>query len=211
MEISTWLLFSGIALVSIVSPGPAVLLSITNSLAHGPDKAVVSSLGNISGILIVSATAAMGLGAVLKTSELLFVVLKIVGAAYLIYLGIRQWHAKNVLFSQTSVQGAQNHATGRFFLQGVFIAVSNPKAVLFFTALFPQFIDLSQPVAFQFFVLTATFMAFSFFTLLIYALGANAFKKWFAIGSRAIWFNRIAGMVFVSFGLGILRLKNRAA
>jgi len=68
MELSTWLLFSGIALVSIISPGPAVLLSVTNSLTHGFTKSVFSSLGNISGIIVVSSAAALGLGAVLSTS-----------------------------------------------------------------------------------------------------------------------------------------------
>ena len=91
MELSTWLLFSSIALIATISPGPAVLLSVTNGLMHGFTRSVFSSLGNITGILIVSSAAALGLGAVLQSSTFLFTTLKFCGAIYLIYLGIRQW------------------------------------------------------------------------------------------------------------------------
>ena len=100
MELSTWLIFSSLAIVATVSPGPAVLLSLTNSLMYGFTKSVFSSLGNISGILIVSSAAAFGLGAVLQTSVLLFTVLKFAGAIYLIYLGIRQWRSKQFFYGQ---------------------------------------------------------------------------------------------------------------
>jgi homoserine/homoserine lactone efflux protein len=98
MELSTWLLFSSIALVATISPGPAVLLSVTNSLTHGFTKSIFSSLGNITGIFVVSSATALGLGAVLQTSTLLFTILKFSGAIYLIYLGIRQWHSKCNVF-----------------------------------------------------------------------------------------------------------------
>ncbi len=210
MELSTWILFSGIALVSIISPGPAVLLSITNSLTHGFIKSIFSSLGNISGILIISGAAAMGLSAVLKTSVLMFTILKIIGAVYLIYLGIRQWRAHHNFFETPSENKVSSEGNRKSFIQGLFVALSNPKAVLFFTALFPQFIDVSKSVALQFAILTSTFMIFSFLTLVLYAKSAQSFKSWVSNGNRAIWFNRISGMVFIVFGLGILRLRNKA-
>ena len=211
MELSTWILFTGIALISTISPGPAVLLSITNSLTHGLCRSIFSSLGNISGILIVSGVASMGLGALLKTSAILFTFLKIIGAIYLIYLGIRQWRTKQNFFKASNEEGPSAQGNAKSFFQGVLVALSNPKAVLFFTALFPQFLDLSKPIAIQFTILTSTFMFLSFFSLIFYAKGAYAFKNWFSNGSRAIWFNRISGLVFISFGLGILRIRNKAA
>lgn len=211
MEISTWLLFLSIALVAIISPGPAVLLSVTNSLTHGFTKSVFSSLGNITGILIVSSAAILGLGAALQTSTLLFAAIKFFGAVYLIYLGIRQWRSGRNIFEK-SVQ-TSGHAQGRrkSFVQGLLVAISNPKAVLFFTAFFPQFVDLTKPVMAQFVILTATFMLFSFLVLLCYALSARFAKVWFARGSRSLWFNRISGTIFIAFGVGILRLRNRGA
>ena len=210
MEFSTWLLFLSIALVAIISPGPAVLLSITNSLTHGFTKSVFSSLGNIIGIFVVSSAAALGLGAVLQTSILLFTALKIFGAIYLIYLGISQWKSKHNIFEKPIETSKSNQGIRKSFVQGFLVAISNPKAILFFTALFPQFIDLSKHIFVQFIILTTTFMFFSFTILLIYALSAHSAKGWFAKSNRAIWLNRISGTVFITFGLGILRLRNRS-
>ena len=209
MELSTWLLFSGVALLAILSPGPAVLLAITTSLAHGFGKAVFSSVGNVVGILVISSAAILGLGIVLQTSALLFGVLKTAGAFYLIYLGLKQWRSKRSLFSEQSEEGSQS--SNKAFRQGLLVALTNPKAVLFFTALFPQFLDIGKPVALQFFVLTVTFMILSLLTLLGYALTAQTTKTWLAKGQRPIWFNRISGTVFIGFGLGMLRLRGRAA
>lgn len=210
MDLSTWLLFSCIALVSVVSPGPAVLLAVTNGIRYGFVRSLYSSLGNVIGILIVSGAAIFGMGAILKTSAFLFTVLKICGALYLIYLGVRQWVSRHRLFEiNPDISGAGRDNCSAF-IKGFFVALSNPKAILFFTALFPQFVDLSKPVPMQFAVLTFTFMALSFLILAIYAKSAHAFKGWVMTGSRMTWFNRISGIIFVSFGLGILRIKNRA-
>ncbi len=211
MELSTWLLFSGIALVATISPGPAVLLSITNSLMYGFTKSVFSSLGNITGILIVSSAAALGLGAILQTSTLLFAIVKYVGAIYLVYLGIRQWRSKHFFWGKSVETPKPTQGNKKMFVQGLFVALSNPKAVLFFTAFFPQFVDLSKPILIQFFVLTTTFMIFSFFSLATYALSARSATSWFVKRDRAIWFNRISGTIYIAFGLGMLRLKNRSA
>ena len=211
MELSTWILFLSIALVAIISPGPAVLLSVTNSLTHGFTKSVFSSLGNIAGIFAVSSAAALGLGAVLQTSILWFTALKICGAIYLIYLGIHQWRAKHNIFEKSIETSKARQGIPKSFVQGLLVAISNPKAILFFTALFPQFIDLSKPIFAQFIILTTTFMFFSFTVLVIYALSAHSAKGWFAKSNRAIWLNRISGTIFITFGLAILRLRNRTA
>lgn len=211
MELSTWLLFLSIALVAIISPGPAVLLSVTNSLTHGFTKSVFSSLGNIIGIFIVSSATAFGLVAVLQASTLLFTILKTFGAIYLVYLGIRQWRSKQNIFEKSIETSKHNQGKRKSFVQGLFVAISNPKTILFFTALFPQFIDLSKPIMIQFIILTLTFMLFSFIILVCYALSAHSAKGWFAKRDRAVWLNRISGTIFIGFGLGILRLRNRSA
>ena len=211
MDVSTWLLFLSIALVAIISPGPAVLLSVTNSLAHGFTKSVFSSLGNITGLFVVSSAAALGLGAVMQASTLLFTTLKSLGAIYLIYLGIRQWRSKRNIFGGSVETSKDNQGKRKSFVQGLLVALSNPKAILFFTAFFPQFVDVSKPVIIQFIILTATFMLFSFLVLVMYALSARSAKVWFSKGDRATWFSRISGSIFVAFGLGILRMRNRSA
>lgn len=210
MQFSTWLIFSGFAIICTISPGPAVLLSVTNSITHGFLKSIFSSLGNIVGIFFVSSVAVLGLGAILQTSVFLFTLLKLFGAFYLIYLGIRQWLSKQNIFMKNFNSFQADQGKLKSFVQGFIVAISNPKSILFFTALFPQFVDISGPIAIQFFILTMTFMLFSFLSLIIYALSAHSVRSWFSRGSRALWYNRVSGAIFISFGLGMLRIKNRS-
>jgi threonine/homoserine/homoserine lactone efflux protein len=211
METATWLIFSGIAVVFTLSPGPAVLLSVTNSLTHGFMKSVFSSLGNITGIFVVSSAVVLGLGAILQTSIFAFTILKFFGAVYLIYLGVRQWRSRQNIFVNSIEAPKREQDEVGLLLQGFLVAISNPKAIMFFTAFFPQFIDLSKPVAIQFIILTTTFMLFSFLSLIIYAFTAHFTRAWFAKGNRALWFNRLSGTIFISFGIGILRMRNKSA
>ena len=209
MEITTWLLFIAVAIIAVISPGPAILLSISNSIRFGIGKVALSSLGNICGLLILSTAAIFGLGAILKTSTTLFMLIKLVGAAYLIYLGIRQWRSKTNFFSAVEAAAKTNKTKSnkRFFIEGFLIAMTNPKAILFFTALFPQFINTQQALVPQFLIMTFTFMALSFTTLLSYGLLANKAKTWLSTGQRAKWFNRTLGSLFVLIGIGLLQLK----
>jgi threonine/homoserine/homoserine lactone efflux protein len=93
------------------------------------------------------------------------------------------------------------------FLQGLLIALTNPKAILFFTALFPQFLRSDRALAPQFLILTSTFMVLSFTTLMTYGWLAHAASAWFADEGRSAWFNRCTGGLFLTLGLGLLRLK----
>ncbi len=209
MEFTTWLLYMAVAIVAVISPGPAILLSISNSIRFGINKVVLSSFGNICGLLILSTAAIFGLGAILKTSTTLFWVIKVIGAGYLVYLGIRQWCSKANFFSNTENKPAieQTKSNNRFFIEGFLIAMTNPKAILFFTALFPQFINTQQALVPQFLIMTFTFMAISFVTLVSYGLLAKKAKRWLSTGQRGKWFNRTLGSLFVLIGVGLLQLK----
>ena len=211
MDITTWLLFIAVGTAAVVSPGPAILLSISNSVRFGISKVFFSSLGNISGLFLLSSAALFGLGAILKTSHNLFFIVKLIGAGYLIYLGIRQWQSKKNFFADTTLvpdgQKIKFKTKKKFFLEGFLIAMTNPKAILFFTALFPQFIKTNTPLAPQFLIMTFTFMAMSFICLMSYGLLASKAKGWFAKGSRTKWFNRTLGSIFVIIGAGVLQLK----
>lgn len=216
MELSTWLLFIAVGTAAVVSPGPAILLSISNSVRFGMAKVFLSTLGNISGLFILSTAAIFGLGAIFKTSTHLFFVVKLIGAAYLIYLGIRQWRSKANFFAEQpdpdklkkgSSKRNQNKSNVKIFSEGFLIAMTNPKAILFFTALFPPFINTNKDLPQQFLIMTFTFMAMSFICLMSYGLLASRVKNWFAMGNRTTWFNRILGSVFVTIGAGVLTLK----
>ena len=213
MHLSNWLLFCSVALLVTFSPGPAVLLAISNAIAVGPRRAMISSMGNGFGLFIISGVAMAGMGVVLATSATAFMLLKLAGALYLVYLGVKQWRSKTSIVADAPVaQGAANpNSFWKLFRQGLTVALTNPKAILFFSALFPQFITPGEPVAIQFTVLTTSFVACAMLAHLFYANLARLLKTQLATPGRAKLFNRISGGAFVLLGLSLLRLRAKTA
>ncbi|MDZ7892523.1 MAG: LysE family translocator [Rhodoferax sp.] len=214
MHFSNWLVFCSVAFLVTFSPGPGVLLAMTNAMAHGKQHWLASSLGNATGLFVISGVAMAGMGAILAVSALAFTVLKVVGALYLIYLGIRQWRSQAVSFAAAESAAPQAEIPGisrRLYVQGMGVALTNPKAILFFSALFPQFIAADAPVLEQVAVLTCTFVVMSLLSHLFYVLVARLFRGQLANPHKQQLFNRISGGLFVLLGLSLLRLKNKMA
>lgn len=152
-----WLSFTVVALLTTFTPGPAVLFTLQNALSAGSRPAFAGALGNATGLALVSLLAFAGVSLLLMQSALAFSVLKICGAVYLMYLAWGQWRQSG---ASLSVNVAA--VTGRgWFHRGVGVALTNPKAWLFISALFPQFISLQQPAAPQFAGLTLIFVGCS--------------------------------------------------
>ena len=204
MALTTWLLFVAVATVSILSPGPAFLVAVRNGMAGGMPRVALSSLGNICGLLLLASAAVLGLGVVLTTSEVLFTALKLCGAGYLIYLGVRQWRQPSLVVTRPV---ASTRSRARVFSEGLLVAISNPKAILFFTALFPQFLDPQLPLAPQFTLMVGTFMALSFATLMTYGGLARQIARWLGSAKRARWINRFVGSAFIGLGVSLLRMR----
>ena len=209
MNIETVLTFTALAGLTILSPGPAILLALRNSVAFGLRSVIWSSLGNVSGNFCVSATAMLGLGVLLMSSALLFGAVKLLGALYLFYVGVRH------LLGRTSVVNQNDTKPGiegmpsplRLYREAFLLATTNPKPILFFTALVPQFINAQASLLPQFFIFTGIFMGLSFVTLISYALiGARA-RTLLLRPHFAKWINRVVGAVFVSFGATLLTLR----
>ncbi len=211
MSLSTWWMYACVALISIVSPGPAILLAIRNSLRYGARSVALSSAGNGLGLLLVSALAMAGVGAMLQASPALFFVLKLAGAGYLLYLGVKQWTSQHNVFAQIDARPAgAGKNRWQLFRQGLLMALSNPKAILFFSALFPQFIEPTHALAPQFCILTGTFMAISFCSLMSYGMLARSAKNWLAGQRRHVVFNKCFGALFMLLGAAMLSLKTGA-
>ena len=207
MTTSTWLFYVAAVFVLTVTPGPSVLMCISTSVNMGPRKALIASLGSTTAIVAIMVLSALGLGAALAASDLLFTALKWLGAAYLAYLGITSLFSKSteISVSDTSTLSSSRH----LFRKGFFVGASNPKALLFFGALFPQFIVPNEPYLPQFLVLGVTFVFFELFWLTIYALSAARAKVWLQQPRRATLFNRATGVVFL-LAAGILATSKRS-
>ena len=212
MTVQTLLAFATVATLAILSPGPAVLLSLRNGATHGTRAVIWSALGNISGVCCLSIAATLGLGVVLKSSVMLFGLLKIAGAAYLFYVGVRQLRASSTLKPVIAERGRLPPMRRRdLYREGFLVAATNPKAALFFTALFPQFIDARQPVLPQFVLLTLMFMAISYAAHLSYATLAARVRGALLKPLFAEWLSRITGVVFMLFAALLLTIRRPAS
>ncbi len=202
------MLFCASSLFAVFTPGPTVMLALQNSTQYGWRRTTLSSLGNVSGLLLLSTASAIGLGALLRSSAVLFFGLKLIGAGYLIYLGVRQWLSASVA-ADCGHGSAQHRSRASLYREGLLLALTNPKAILFITALFPQFIVHDLPLWPQFVVLTLTFMGLSFSALMTYAVAGHLARGGFisALQSRA--FRRGSGSLFIVMGVGLLGLKSR--
>ncbi|MFL1491817.1 LysE family translocator [Pseudomonas antarctica] len=210
MNLDTWLLFSGAALIVILIPGPLSLLMISNSLNYGLRRSYPAFLGGVFASICLLSASAMGLGALLLASEQLFSALKIVGAAYLFYLAWQSWQQ-----SRQPSQGAVVPATaatprlrtlfGRAFVLGA----SNPKDILFFAAFLPQFLSSQQPFLPQLLIMIATWTVLDLLCKLAYGLGAHGAARYLRSGSGQSWFNRVSAALFSCAGVVSL-LKTKA-
>lgn len=203
--------YFAIVVLAVLSPGPAILLAIRNVLRYGMGSAIWSSLGNILGLMMLSVAALLGVGAILQSSLWVFMAVKIVGALYLIFLGLRQLRSRGSVWLNAEdtgcVEALKTPSRFKLMTEAFLMAVTNPKPILFFTALFPQFLSLSQPLLPQFAGLTAILMAMSFFALMGYALLVSRSRDFLQQPIFSRWMNRVIGSAFVALGLSLLLIK----
>ncbi len=210
MTVQSWIMYLTLVLIATSTPGPAVLFIMTNSTLHGWRKATFAALGNIVGLFCLGIMAVAGLGTILKTSESIFNIIKYIGAAYLIYLGLKMIFQKSFDFSALKNKLiAADVSSWKIFVQAWGVAISNPKAIIFLTALFPQFININKALIPQFSMLITTLMIFSFSFLMLYALLAHSAKTWLTNPTRMKAFNRTSGSIFIGFGILLATSSNK--
>jgi homoserine/homoserine lactone efflux protein len=197
-------LFLLMATATVFSPGPGVVMTLTNALRYGMRGTFAGILGIALGALVVATISATSLGVLLAASALAFTVLKFIGAGYLIYLGIRLWRAPAFKFAE---QSAHEASFGRRFLEGLSLQLTNPKAIFFFLSVFPQFIDTEKNYSLQFTTLVLTYSVLVVVIHCTYAFFAKRAKGWLASerGGRAV--NKAAGATFVFFGAALATAK----
>lgn len=214
MTLSTYLLYLAAVALLVLSPGPTMLMCMTHSLQHGPRKALASAAGSVTAVLGTMLLSALGLGALLAASEVAFMVLKTLGAAYLIWLGIKTFRNRGTVFDAmpdaASAAAVAAVPARRLYAQGLLVGASNPKALLFFTAFFPQFIDPSAAWAPQFAILASSFVASELSVLSLCALGVARLAPVLRSGDRMRWFNRVSGGLFALMGTLLLATRRHA-
>ncbi len=199
MSLHLWLAYVAAVFLISGTPGPNMLLAMTHGINHGLRSTVSTMLGLLVGMVVILSTSLGGLGAVLLASSYVFDVIKYLGAAYLIYLGINTWRsAANGI--KTEGRPDAESAWTRFRI-GVLVSLSNPKAILFGVAFFPQFIDRELPLAGQAVILLLTFAVIETSWMCVYAGGGARLAVWLRRDRRMVWFNRSAGMAFIGAGV----------
>ena len=196
MTLTTWLAFLLAAILIAVSPGPGAVTSMSVGLRHGYWAALRAISGLQAALLIQLFVVAAGLGALLATSSTAFNIMKFVGAAYLIWLGIQKWRDTPQAVDATSLV----IQPGGLFLQGLLVNLTNPKAIIFIAALTPQYIDPARPQWLQFLILGATMCGVDTVVMSCYALLATRLRHWLHDLRAMKAQNRFFGSVFVGAG-----------
>lgn len=198
LEVS-WLLFVVASLVLIATPGQDMLLVMSRSLSQGPVAGVVTAAGVSTGLIGHTVLATLGLGAILRTSEWLFLALKLVGAAYLIYLAFGLLRTKS---AELALGGSSVRSLPRLFLDGAFSNASNPKVAVFYFAFMPQFVlpDAAHPTLCVF-ALGLLFAALTFLVKGPVGLSAGLLSGWLRSRPRVlVWLYRSSGVVLLGLG-----------
>lgn len=200
IEPAKFALFITVSWALIIAPGPDMLYVITRGMTHGRRAGMLSAIGVICGILVHTTAAAFGLTLIFQTSAIAFLIVKYLGAIYLIYLGIKSWRDKNVFGLQTSSTPVSSH---RLFWQGVVSNVLNPKIAIFFLAFLPQFVDKrGSQMSLQLINLGLTFAFLGLLFLLVVGYFSGTIGIWITRRSQYTQFlGRLSGGILIGLGV----------
>ncbi|MEK9752630.1 MAG: LysE family transporter [Rhodospirillaceae bacterium] len=188
----------------ILMPGPIVTLTVANSLAHGATRGMLTVLGASAGSAVLLGVGALGMAWLLDVLSHWFDWIRWIGAAYLIFLGLRQWNAKPADLAQGK---ADKGPVFSVMAHGFLVAVTNPKTILFYAALFPQFIDASAPLGPQLTLMSVTFVVLALILDNGYAIMAGRVGRWLGGAKQGRIRNRITGGLLMITGAGLALVR----
>ena len=205
MEFTLWITYVLASIILCVSPGPGAFSSIASGLNHGFRLGIWNAVGMQAASLIVVIVVSVGLGSLLLASETLFNMVKWLGVAYLIYLGIVTWRAPARGFVDPGEDGRK---TARdIFMRGFLVNITNPKGIIFFAAVLPQFIDVARPQAPQYAILAVTTFAVDLVVMACYTALAAKVLRVMRDPARLRWVNRGLGGAFVAAGAALATFR----
>ena len=211
MTFDSWVLFALAITVASISPGPNVMVVVINTLKYGLSGAVFTVIGNIACLFCIALLAAVGVGAVLATTPVAFFVMKIVGGMYLAWMGFNMIRGSFAKPAELQINAKSNLRTEiappRIIGQAFMVTASNPKAILFLSAVFPQFLNASEPIAPQFTIMFATIIGLVCVVHGLYAIFAARLRtRQISVKVRQ-WMLRITGTTFIGLGVGVVFSK----
>jgi homoserine/homoserine lactone efflux protein len=193
-----------ILFVATITPGPSMLLAVNHGVNHGIAKTIYSGIGNLIGNLLMALVSIVGLGVVLVASGIVFNIIKWIGIIYLLYIGLKliiQTVKNNLSGTKLDNLKSKSKKRYRLFLDGFIVAIGNPKGILFFTALFPQFINKENATLTGFLIILATLAVVALGCFMIYAVFGAKLNRVFHLPSFRKIFNRITGAILIGTGL----------
>lgn len=207
MDLTLWLSFVGTVLILVVTPGPSVLLVTANSMKHGAKKTTGTILGDLSANLLQIILASAGLASIIISSAELFQLIKWFGVAYLIYIGFRKVISKPKIEWNKSIAKDRNFFN--LYTEGFLMSAANPKAIVFFAALFPLFIKESLPFLPQVIILAITFLILDGLSLSVYTRFATKLKRYLENKEKIYLQNKIVGSLLILSGLMLSLVKRQ--
>jgi len=193
-----WLLYVATLLAFMLTPGPSHLLMLSNSMRHGFRPSLATAAGDLMANALQMLAAGLGLAAILISTQNALTIIKWIGAAYLFWMGIQMWRKSRRASKSDAIGDKASLKT--LWMQGFFTSLANPKAVVFFAALFPQFISSQQPFGLQFLILSLTYIAVDGAFLLFYGATADWFAKRLKGNSQKI-LDRISAIFLIGAAL----------
>lgn len=218
MTFATWIAFFFAACIIAISPGSGAVLSMAHGLSYGVKKATGTILGLQAGLLLVLFIAGAGVGSILLASELAFSIVKVIGALYLIYLGLSQWRARVDNSAEAPMQAIPQSAVPpampglrKRFLLGFLTNATNPKGIIFMVAVLPQFIAHDAALLPQLLILAVTMCAVDLAVMHGYAFAASSMQRFFRDARTVKKQNRFFGGVLMAVGATLFFVKRTPA
>ncbi|WP_448567692.1 LysE family translocator [Thalassotalea ganghwensis] len=196
MATEVWLSFIAASMILCFTPGPTVFLVMGQALTHGKKSVLPLMAGTLSGDVIAMSFSLLGMGAILATSAWLFSTLKWLGAAYLIFLGVKAFRSKAIIDDKQTLSVIK----GSVFINALIVTALNPKGIIFFMAFFPLFIDANSPVFPQMLVMAISFLTISMASVTFYATFSGLLRSKVRSVSFQNGFNKVSGSMLVGAG-----------
>ena len=209
MDLSVWITYLIATIILSLSPGPGVFSSISSGLHHGFRLGLWNGVGMQVANVFMVIVVAFGLGTILLASETLFTAVKWLGVAYLIYLGIVTWRAAPRGFEEDRDDNA--HTPREVFMRGFWVNATNPKGIIFFAAILPQFIDVARPQLAQYAILASTTFAVDLVVMMGYTALAAKVLRLMRDPKQLRWVNRGIGGAFVAAGVALASFRRVAS